>query len=219
MIKVLKWESLKLFHKIKWIVLGYVLLLLVLRIYPVNSSQSKSMQFILLTFSLLLMIGTSGFVLYPLYNMIGDFKKSYHVMERTTHKPYIYILIAKIAMNLCSFLIASGIGYYGMEFMKKFRTEHTNYFNVAINRPYFDVLIGFVYLYPVILLFCYLLGSVLPVFNKYKFIGIGLGIVVVLYISSKITFEIRFFYLLSILVSFILVFISSRIVDQYYKEV
>ena len=77
MLQIIKWESVKQFHRLKWLILGFAVILLTLSLLPVSwgKSGSDATGIVLLFFSMAMMFGVLGLALYPMYNMISDFRK------------------------------------------------------------------------------------------------------------------------------------------------
>jgi len=220
MLQTIKWESIKQFHRLKWIIFGYAVLLLALTLIPADwgKEESSASRVVLMFFSFLLMLGTLGFSLYPMYNMISDFRRKTYTMDRTTGKSHIKVFLSKIIMNLGVFMLAAGIICAGTILMDRFSTVSMHYFTFTPNKPYPAIMLEVVLLYPAILLFCYISASTHRFFRNHRIIGTLIGIAVISSISSYFQLSGTVYYIVGFIAGMILVIASGWMADRRFEQ-
>jgi len=109
MLQVIKWEFVKQYHRLKWMFLLFAAVLLSLTLLPASwfDTENYGSNGILLFFSLILSFGLLVLSLYPMYNMISDFRRKTYTMERITGRSHIQVFFAKIIINLAIFCLAN----------------------------------------------------------------------------------------------------------------
>jgi uncharacterized membrane protein len=163
-------------------------------------------------FSLVMVLGTFGLALYPMYNMIGDFRRKTYTMERITGKSHILVFFSKIIMNLVMFLLAAGLVYAGTTLMDRFSTENIHFFVYTPNKPYL------VLLYPAIILFCYISASTNRIFRNHRLIGTLIGVAVIAIIASFFHLSGTLYYVVGLIVGIILIIAAGRMADKHFEQ-
>jgi len=220
MLQIIKWEFVKQFHRLKWIFLFFAVILLSLALLPASwfETENDATSMILMFFSLTLMFGTLGLSLYPMYNMISDFRKKTYTMDRITGRSHIPVFFAKIIINLAVFFLAAGLVYTGTIMLDKFSTETLHYFTFTPNKPYLAIMLEMVLLYPAILLFCYMSASTNRYFRNHRTIGTFIGVAVVSIIASFFHLSGTVYYVVGLIIGIILIIASGRMADQRFEQ-
>jgi len=220
MLQVIKWEFVKQFHRLKWIFLFFAVILLFLTLLPASwfKPEKDGSSMILMLFSMILVFGTLGLSLYPMYNMISDFRRKTYTMERITGRSHIPVFFAKIIINLAIFFLANGLVYVGAIQMDKFSTETMRYFTFTLNKPYLAIILEMVLLYPAILLFCYMSASTNHYFRNHRTIGTLIGVAVVSMIGSFLHLSGPVYYVVGLIIGIILIIASGRMADQRFEQ-
>jgi len=220
MLQTIKWESIKQFHRLKWIILGYAVLLLALTLIPADWGKegSAASQMVLMFLSIVMMFGALGLSLYPMYNMVSDFRRKTYTMDRITGKSHIKVFLSKIIMNLAVFFLAAGIVYIGTILMDRFSTKTMNYFTYTLNKPYLTIMLEMVLLYPAIFLFSYMSASTHRFFRNHRMIGTLIGVAIISAITSYFQFSGTVYYIIGFIVGMILVIASGRMADQQFEQ-
>ena len=220
MLQTIKWESIKQFHRLKWIILGYAVLLLALTLIPAEWGKEGSAvsRIILMLFSVLLMFGILGLSLYPMYNMISDFRRKTYTMDRITGKSHIKVFLSKIIMNLAVFFLVTGIVYVGTILMDRFSTQTMKYFTYTLNKPYLAIMLEMVLLYPAIFLFCYMSASTNRFFRNHRIIGTLIGAAIISAIFSYFQLSGTVYYIVGFIVGMILVIASGYLADRRFEQ-
>lgn len=220
MLHVIKWELVKQFHRLKWIILIFAAILLTLTILPANwfKTENNATSPILLLFSMILSFGTAGLLFYPMYSMISDFRRKTYTMERIAGTSRIPVFLSKIFINLAIFFLATGLGYAGTNLMDKFSTESTHYFTYKLNVPFFEMRIDVVLLYPAILLFCYMAASTNRYFRNHRTIGTLIGLVIAAMIGSNIHLSGPVHYVVGLIIGIALFIASGWLADRGFEQ-
>ena len=220
MLQIIKWESVKQFHRLKWLILGFAVILLTLSLLPASwgKSENYASEFVLMLFSVVMMFGTLGLALYPMYNMISDFRRQTYTMERITGKSHIAVFFSKIIMNLAAFLLAAGLVYAGTTLMDRFSTNTMHYFTFTANKPYWAIMLEIVLLYPAIFLFCYISASTNRLFRNHRMIGTLIGIAVISIIASFFHLSGTVYYVTGLIVGITLIIAAGRMADKHFEQ-
>ena len=218
MLQVIKWEFVKQYHRLKWIILLFAAVLLSLALLPASwfHAEKYGTSMILMFFSMTLIFGALGLSLYPMYNMISDFRRKTYTMERITGRSHIPVFFAKIIINLAIFFLANGLVYVGAIQIDKFSTETMRYFTFTLNKPYLAIILEMVLLYPAILLFCYMSASTNHYFRNHRTIGTLIGVAVVSMIGSFLHLSGPVYYVVGLVTGIILIIASGRMAYQRF---
>ena len=220
MLQIIKWEFVKQFHRLKWILLFFAVILLSLTLLPASwfETENDATSMILMFFSLTLIFGALGLSLYPMYNMISDFRRKTYTMERITGRSHIPVFFAKIIINLAIFFLDNGLVYTGAILMDRFSTETTHYFTWTLNEPYLEIMLEMVLLYPAILLFCYMSASTHRFFRDHRMIGTLIGVAAAYMIHSYLHLSGPVYYVVGLVTGIILIIASGEIADQRFEQ-
>lgn len=220
MLQVIKWEFVKQFHRLKWIILFFTAILLSLTLLPASwfDTGNYGPNGILFFFSLTLMFGSLGLSLYPMYNMISDFRRKTYTMERITGRSHIQVFFAKIIINLAVFFLVAGLVYAGTKLLGKFSTETVEYFTWKPNKPYLAIMLEMILLYPAILLFCYISASTNHYFHNNRKLGTFLGVAAAYMIDSYLHLSGPVYYVVGLIIGIILIIASGRMADQRFEQ-
>ena len=220
MLQIIKWESVKQFHRLKWLILGFVVILLTLSLLPASlgKSGSDSTGTVLMFFSVTMMFGILGLALYPMYNMISDFRRQTYTMQRITGKSHTAVFFSKIIMNLVVFFLAAGLVYAGTTLMDRFSTENIHFFVYTPNKPYLAIMLEIVLLYPAIILFCYISASTNRIFRNHRLIGTLIGVAVIYIIASLFHLSGTLYYVVGLIVGIILIIAAGRMADKHFEQ-
>jgi len=220
MLQVIKWEFVKQYHRLKWMFLLFAAVLLSLALLPASwfKTESDGYYSILLFFSLILSFGLLVLSLYPMYNMISDFRRKTYTMERITGRSHIQVFFAKIIINLAIFCLANVLIFTGTILMDKFNTETVKYFTFASQKPYWTTALEMVLLYPAILLFCYMSASTNHYFQNNRRLGTFIGVVGVSILGSYLHLSGPVYYVVGLIIGIILIIASGRMADQRFEQ-
>lgn len=220
MLQVIKWEFVKQFHRLKWIILFFAVILLSLTLLPASwvKTGNDGRSMIVMFFSLTFMFGALGLSLYPMYNMISDFRRKTYTMERITGRSHIQVFFAKIVINLAVFLLVAGLVYANTKVLGRFSTETMPYFTFTPNEPYTAIVLEMVLLYPAILLFCYMTASTNHYFRNHRTIGTLIGIAVAGMIGSFLHLSGPVYYVVGLIIGIILIIDSGRLADKEFEQ-
>ena len=220
MLQIIKWESVKQFHRFKWLILGFAVILLTLSLLPASwgKSDNYASKSVLLFFSMAMMFGILGLALYPMYNMISDFRRQTYTMERMTGKSHIAVFFSKIIMNLAVFLLAAGLVYAGTTLMDRFSTNTMHYFMFTANKPYLAIMLEMVLLYPAIFLFCYISASTNRLFRNHRMIGTLIGVAIISTIASFFHLSGTIYYVAGLIVGIALIIAAGRMADKHFEQ-
>ena len=221
MLQVIKWEFVKQYHRLKWIILLFAAVLLSLALLPASwfHTETESDGYgILLFFSLILSFGLLVLSLYPMYNMISDFRSKTYTMERITGRSHIPVFFAKIIVNLAIFFIANGIVYTGTILMDKFNTENVKYFTFTSNKPYWTIALEMILLYPAILLFCYMSASTNHFFQNNRKFMTFIFLIIAAMIGSSLHLSGPVYYVFGLIVGMVLILASGWLADRKFEQ-
>ena len=220
MLQIIKWESVKQFHRLKWLILGFAAILLTLSLLPVSwgKSENNASGIVLMFFSVAIMFGILGLALYPMYNMISDFRSKTYTMERITGRSHIPVFFAKIIVNLAIFFIANGIVYTGTILMDKFNTENVKYFTFTSNKPYWTIALEMILLYPAILLFCYMSASTNHFFQNNRKFMTFIFLIIAAMIGSSLHLSGPVYYVFGLIVGMVLILASGWLADRKFEQ-
>ena len=220
MLQIIKWEGIKQFHRLKWLILGFAVILLTLPLLPASwgKSEHDATGIVLLFFSMAMMFGVLGLALYPMYNMISDFRRQTYTMERITGKSHIAVFFSKIIMNLAVFLLAAGLVYAGTTLMDRFSTNTMHYLVFTANKPYGAIMLEMVLLYPAIFLFCYISASTNRLFRNHRTIGTLICVAVISMIASFFHLSGTVYYVTGLIVGIILIIAAGRMADKHFEQ-
>jgi len=220
MLQIIKWESVKQFHRLKWLILGFAVIFLVMILLPASwgKSESDASGTVLMLFSVVMMFGILGLALYPMYNMISDFRRQTYTMQRITGKSHTAVFFSKIIMNLAVFLLVAGLLYSGTTLMDRFSTENMHYFTFTLNEPYLQIMLEMVLLYPAIFLFCYISASTNRFFRNHRTIGTLLGIAGISTIASFFHLSGTVYYVTGLIVGIALIIAAGRMADKHFEQ-
>ena len=220
MLQVIKWEFVKQYHRLKWMFLLFAAVLLSLALLPASwfETENDATSMILMFFYLTLAFGALGLSLYPMYNMISDFRRKTYTMERITGRSHIPVFFAKIIINLAVFLLVAGLVYANTKVLGRFSPETMHYFTFTPNEPYMAIVLEMVLLYPAILLFCYMSASTNHYFRNHRTIGTLIGVAVVSMIGSFLHLSGPVYYVVGLITGIILIIASGRMADQRFEQ-
>lgn len=173
MIKLLKWELLKWYYRLRWILLatlGTEAVFTLLAFLGAFESVNKSTDYILMSVSLLLSVPVMLLcILLPSVNMIIDYILPYKYMEKTVQRKTAQLMLAKIIVNLALFYLGIMIEQLTSFIFTEFVPAGEEYFSVHSSAG-FDIII-FIFLgimIPIIVLFAYTLTYYIKKETKHR---------------------------------------------------
>lgn len=172
MAATIKWELIKTFHRLKGLFVFLVALFGVIWILPSGWADVWGNPFEVLI--MLLWFTTSVCLLilslYPMYNVIHDFREKTYALERGTGSPFRNVVVAKIIVNLLVVGV-TGVCFVAASLLfEKFNTESV-YFSISSNHVITLSLVDAWLMSPMILLFAYIVASTGRVFREARLIG------------------------------------------------
>jgi hypothetical protein len=109
--------------------------------------------------------------LYPMYNVIHDFREKTYALERGTGSPFRNVVVAKIIVNLLVVGVTGVCVVASSLLFEKFNTESVHYFSISSNHVITLSLVDAWLMSPTILLFAYIVASTGRVFREARLIG------------------------------------------------
>jgi uncharacterized protein with PQ loop repeat len=220
MLQVIKWEFVKQYHRLKWLLLFFAAVLLFMALLPASwfDTENDGTNGILLFFSLILSFGLLVLSLYPMYNMISDFTRKTYTMERITGRSHIPVFLAKIFANIVVFCLANVIVFTGTRLMDKFSTESVHYFTMSLSDPYWTIALEMILLYPAILLFCYMSASTNHFFQNNRKFMTFIFLVFAGFIGSALHPTGPVYYVVGSVIGLILIIASGRMADRRFEQ-
>ena len=174
MSKIIKWETLKWIHRMKYICIIMFCIIFLLGIIPVNVSESSSaQQFLLVYLSAAIALGVFAIIIvYPILNMISLIFSRKFYLEKIAKVSYGNIIGVRIFLNIVSFGVGYTIGHIGEKVMLRFATEYRSYFQMNLREPIIKFLIDTSIILPLILLSVVLIASTMPILKEHRYISI-----------------------------------------------
>lgn len=173
MAATIKWEFIKAFHRLRKLFVFLIALFGVIRILPSGWADVWGNPFEVLI--MLLWFTTSVCLLilflYPMYNVIHDFREKTYALERGTGSSFRNVVVAKIIVNLLVVGVTGVCVVAASLLFEKFNTESVHYFSISSNHVITLSLVDAWLMSPTILLFAYIVASSGRVFREARFIG------------------------------------------------
>lgn len=173
MAATIKWEFIKTFHRLRKLFVFLIALFGVIRILPSGWADVWGNPFHVGLVTLSMTVGICILILslYPMYNVIHDFREKTYALERGTGSPFRNVVIAKSIVNL----LVVGATYVCIVaanlLFEKFATETMHYLTISPNQDISLSLVDAWLMSPTILLFAYIVASTGRVFREARLIG------------------------------------------------
>jgi|GEM_PF-2581193 len=225
MYRLLKWEFLKWFYRLKWIVLFAASLLFLFTILiPLGVFREVN------SFRDFILIGISGafFMIYvvlcfllPSVNMLVDFILPYRYLEFSTKRNYKDVVFCKVVVNAVVFYLGTGIFSLYNYLYTKYIIDAPIYFLSSVNTGLSIILfIMFGLIVPILLLFFYMItycANRKIVYQIVFMISLVAATIIVLYLFSKIALFSRIFGYVVMILIFLIVSNISGIIEEKYE--
>ena len=156
MSNIVKWELRKQMYRSRWIMVSIVTILLMMLIttamFPVNHD-------VILVFEVLLVFGIVWPLVTSILNLVSDLQGPTYLLERSTARNHLPVFLTQIGCNVIYFLLATLVANAGEVILSQFNTDNMSYFSVGISRPYLILMQEFTFIYPIGIMFAYLVGA------------------------------------------------------------
>ncbi|MBN1892210.1 MAG: hypothetical protein JW780_05455 [Clostridiales bacterium] len=173
MAATIKWEFIKAFHRLRKLFVVLIALFGVIWILPSGWAAVWGNPFDVGLVTLSMTVGICILILslYPMYNVIHDFRKKTYALERGTGSPFRNVVVAKIIVNLLVVGVTGVCVVAASLLFEKFNTESVHYFSISSNHVITLTLVDAWLMSPTILLFAYIVASTGRVFRDARLIG------------------------------------------------
>lgn len=173
MAATIKWEFIKTFHRLRKLFVFLIALFGVIRILPSGWADVWGSPFDVLIMALWFATTVCLLILslYPMYNVIHDFREKTYALERGTGSPFRNVVVAKIIVNLLVVGVTGVCVVAASLLFEKFNTESVHYFSISSNHVITLSLVDAWLMSPTILLFAYIVASSGRVFREARLIG------------------------------------------------
>jgi hypothetical protein len=173
MAATIKWEFIKAFHRLRKLFVFLIALFGVIRILPSGWADVWGSPFDVLIMALWFATTVCLLILslYPMYNVIHDFREKTYALERGTGSPFRNVVVAKIIVNLLVVGVTGVCVVAASLLFEKFNTESVHYFSISSNHVITLSLVDAWLMSPTILLFAYIVASTGRVFREARLIG------------------------------------------------
>ncbi len=173
MTATIKWEFIKAFHRLRKLFVFLIALFGVIRILPSGWTDVWGSPFDVLIMALWFATTVCLLILslYPMYNVIHDFREKTYALERGTGSPFRNVVVAKIIVNLLVVGVTGVCVVAASLLFEKFNTESVHYFSISSNHVITLSLVDAWLMSPTILLFAYIVASTGRVFREARLIG------------------------------------------------
>lgn len=173
MTATIKWEFIKAFHRLRKLFVFLIALFGVIWILPSGWTDVWGSPFDVLIMALWFATTVCLLILslYPMYNVIHDFREKTYALERGTGSPFRNVVVAKIIVNLLVVGVTGVCVVAASLLFEKFNTESVHYFSISSNHVITLSLVDAWLMSPTILLFAYIVASTGRVFREARLIG------------------------------------------------
>ena len=158
--KLLKWELIKRYYSLRYLLAGFAALLLLLLALPVPVGETPPAFVAVLFISIMLIIAGSFYIIaiYPSYTLVTGLRNQHAPLERSRAVPFALSTAAQFLANAVAILLTSGLVLAVTEIMKKFSNERTQYLTLTMDGSIWGYLIAVVAFFPAVILFSSVAG-------------------------------------------------------------
>jgi len=225
MTNILKWELLKWYYRLRWIVLASVVILAVFTLLALLGSfhnQNRVNDYILKTVSLVLSLPAMILcIIVPSANMIMDYILPYKYMEKIVQRKPMEIIAAKIFVNAVLFYIGVRIEVATSFVFTELIPNGYAYFAVSGSAMgSFILFIIFGMIIPIIILFFYMLTYYIKKDVKHRIMLMIITIVIaygMVYLISKVSIMSKLPEIVTMVVIIIMIQSLPHMIENKYE--
>lgn len=226
MAATIKWEFIKAFHRLRGLFVFLVALFGVIRILPSGWADVWGSPFDVLIMALWFATTVCLLILslYPMYNVIHDFREKTYALERGTGSPFRNVIAAKMIVNLVVVGVMAACAGLAILLFQKFSTETIGYFSISPNPRlpsdyFFPILVlEDALLYPTMILSSYMVASTGRVFRDARFIGTIFILLPLVYLNVVLTFPGILYFIVKVLFIAILLVVTVWLGERRYEQ-
>lgn len=226
MTATIKWEFIKAFHRLRKLFVFLIALFGVIWIFPKRWGEvgDRFANPVVLLFSLVTGVCILILSLYPMFNVIHDFREKTYALERGTGSPFRNVIAAKMIVNLVVVGIMAACAGLAIILFQKFSTETIGYFSFRPNPQlpsdyFFPILIlEDALLYPAMILFSYIVASTGRVFREARFIGTIFILLPLVFLNVVLTFPGILYGIVKVLFITLLLVVTVWLGERRYEQ-
>lgn len=169
MLKVFKWELMKAYYRMRWIFTVFAILLAVVYLMPLPKHfDSRSIYYMIaIIVSMLLIAGFTFMVFYAATYMVIELRKKYSLPEKMINQPFAIFTAVRLVTNVITVSLSCGLLKLFVDVMKKFNNNGTEFLIFNIKVHFINMLVDIAIFIPLLVLFSYMVATLLPVGEKY----------------------------------------------------